>query len=250
MKKNILALAFVGSLAMVMIGCGGDDDKKEVKIEDVELVYKTLGTYDLKEYQTPVSNQINNYEEKTYKNNKGKKSYPAEPVKTDNHIYKYEVNATAVKEIINSTLDSTYIYNNDRITILYADDNTSEDFVRFVEKGDYIYKKVFEGKNNGLDVEISMLCKVDSHINTMDVNGDTYNDIIKISCINKGSAIGKVNGDDYSNKANGTSVVYIAKDIGEISSADEDCETTKLNDIVTSSSCEKEIIEITGYTEI
>ena len=83
----------------------------------------------------------------------------------------------------------------------------------------------------------------------MEIGTDTYSDIIKISCISKGSATGKVNEDDYSNKVDGTSVIYFAKDIGEINSIKEDCEIKKLNDAVISSSCKREITEITGYQE-
>ncbi len=234
MKKNILALAFVGSLAMVMVGCGGDDKKKEVKIEDVVLEYKSEGAYDLSKYIAPAQNQINNYMKKIYTNDKGEKKYSAEPEETD-ISYSYEVNGTTVTETETPGNDiTTYSFLSDRIN------NDNIEIVRYANIGDNVAKIITTLSKDNIDFNSTQLCKINKHHASKKVRSTTYEDVLEVTC--HGDT--KSNSDFFGFVSSDYSVDYFAYEKGLIESNEETCSTTTVKNNITKE-CEKETMEIT-----
>lgn len=241
MKRSILTLAFVGSLAMVMIGCGGDDDKKEINIEDVVLDYGVTGTYDLSKYIVPTQNQINNYVEKTYINDKGERKYNVTPDKEIDVSYSYEVNSTAITEI--ESLD------NDKIIYSLLDNKINlTDFnntafntgvVRHADVGDNIYKVIATFSEDGISFNATELCKINKHYDSKEVRNQTYNNVLEVTCTGSAeadSSIFTLTSKDYSTS-------YFSYGDGLIESNEETCDTTMVNNNTTKE-CEKETLEI------
>ncbi len=236
MKKNILALAFVGSLAMIMIGCGGDDDKKkEVKIEDVVLNYKSEGKYDLSEYIAPEQNQTNNYVKKTYTNNKGEKKYSAAPEEAD-ISYSYEVNSSTVTETETPGGDiTTYTFLSDRIN----DGNVS--IVRYANIGDNVAKIIATFHEESIDFNSTLLCKVNKHYASKKVRSTTYEDVLEVTCYGDTKSDSKF----FDFVSSDYSVDYFAYGKGLIENTEETCSTTTVNKSNITKECEKETMEIT-----
>ena len=243
MKKSILTLGLAGSLIIVTTGCGGGDDQKEPTAQEVTLEYKTSGTYDLSQYMAPTENKINNYREKTYEDNQGGKNY-GEPTEAFPTI-RFDINASTIKEYDSDGTDTIYTILNDRIKSLDADDNTVDYIVRYANIGDYIDKTIIETNVNGTSLNISSLCKLNGHLESKEINNVTYSDIIEISCVSNSNSSGNVGDNNFTTTSTSTDTYYLAKEVGEINSIEESCNTTILSGNKVSS-CEKIITEITN----
>ncbi len=242
MKKNILALAFVGSLAMVMVGCGGDDKKKEVKIEDVVLEYKSEGAYDLSKYIAPAQSQVNNYVKKSYTNNKGERKYSPTPDSEEDVSYTYDVNSTGVTEIESLYNDkTTYNFLDDRIDSTDSNDSAfSGGIVRYADAGDNIFKVIASQSKDGINFDITYLCKVNKYLSSRKVRNTIYDDVLEITCTGSteaDSTVFTLTSKDYSTS-------YFSYEVGLIEEIEETCDTTTVKNNITKE-CEKETMEIT-----
>jgi len=234
MKKIILALVLVGTLIIVTTGCGGDDDKKELTAEEVTLEYKTSGAYDLSQYIAPAENKTNIYVKNTYINN------DAQPNDTTYPTTQFDINTTTIKQYDSDDTNITYTILNDRIKLLNKNDT-----IRYANIGDYISKTIIKTNTNGNNLNMSSLCKLNKHIESKEINNNTYTDIVEIVCTSKFNSTGKTNGIDSSVTRDGTKTYYLAKEVGKISEIQEDCETTIFNK-VDSNNCKKIVTEITN----
>ncbi len=238
MKKSILTLGLAGSLIIVTTGCGGGDDKKEPTAEEVTLEFKTSGDYDLSQYIAPTENKTNIYIEKTYKDNQGGKNY-GDPDSTF-PTTRFDINETTIKQYDSDDTNTTYTILDDRIKLLNKNDT-----IRYANIGDYTSKILIKTDTNGNNLNMSSLCKLNKYIESKEINDNIYTDIVEITCVTKFNSTGKTNGIDSSVTRDGTRTYNLAKEIGEISAIQEDCETTVFNGIQ-SSNCKKTVTEITN----
>jgi hypothetical protein len=245
MKKSILAISLLSSLTILYTGCGSSDSKK-VDLKDVVVKFKTSANYDLSQYITSNKNQINNYVIKTYKNEEGKKKYNDIPDETSYDATRIDVNGTIIKEYDGSELDTTYSILTNKLVSTEADDNSTITVARYADKGDYVSKIDKTIQSNGLSLTYIHVCKVADYLASKEINGNTYTDVLKITCEGsaKTPAGAKLNNVPYSVLMEITSTGFYAKNQGNIWEEEETCNSTTVNK-TTSESCEKEITEIT-----
>jgi hypothetical protein len=245
MTKSIITISILSSLILFSTGCGGGSDKK-TDPKDAVVEFKTSGTYDLRQYITATQNQINNYVEKTFTNNKGKKEYANTADETSYYATRFDINNTTIKEFNDNDLDLTYDIQTTKIIEKDADDNTTMNIARYADNGDYVYKKDETIQLNGITFTAVYACKISDHLSSKEVNGNTYNDILEITC--EGSTNSqegaKLNGNPLSIESESSLKSYLAKGEGIIWEEDETCTSTTINK-TTSKECEKELTEVT-----
>ena len=242
MKKMILGVSLVSALVLVA-GCGDSGDDK-VAFDAVNVEYKSAGTYDLSQYLVPAQNQISNYVENEYTNNSGKRDYSNTPDE-DSPSYstsQYDINGTTIEETTDGALETTFNILADKVVGTDADDNSVESYVRYADKGNYVFKK------KGLDEDLGSLelvCKLANHHDSKEVSGKTYNDIIEFSCTIDSYDSATVGGSKIEVIGDGTSVRLFAKDKGLISTVTDICAQTKADGTKTKSVCIKSTEDIT-----
>ena len=251
MKFN-LKIVCVSLVLIAFIGCGSDS-KKEILLKDVVVEFKTAGDYDLSLY-SPTSNMLNSYLSEDFIDKKGGKKYSSTPTETHTYTERTEVNGTISKDYTDGVLDTTRTILSDRMQELDAEDNEVTDLVRFGNKGDSINKKLINSTEAGITLDIVIVCKIDSHLDSKEVNGKSYSDVLKITCQSESLSSGANNGITFSTTSDGTIQSFIAKGVGSIYSTSEFCEESALiqssGSKTTTKSCEKEITEIQTSTPL
>ncbi len=234
MKKSILAISLLGSLAILSTGCGSSSESSSTTV------------YDLSQYSLPSQNQINNYVEETYENDEGKKDYSNSPDSEGAYAQKYEIDGTTVKEYRDNILETTYTIQSNKIVEVDAQDNSSINVTREVKEGDTIISINKTLQQDSITMTFKNSCKLSDHLNSKEIKGTTYNDVIEVKC--EGTVTSpegaQVGGLPFSISSENTNFTYFAKGKGMILDIEEYCSTTILNN-AESKECEKEITEIT-----
>ena len=244
--RKILTLTLASAITFTLIGCGGSDSK-ETDPKDVVLNYdknSTSAKYDLSDYMFNKKGKILNYVRTIHTNKDGKKDYKNLDANTTYYSVKTDINATKIDEYKNEKLDTENIIYDKKIKIV--SDGTATDMVRYANNGDYIIKDISSASEQGISYDSVLLCKVDKHIDTITVNNNTFNDLLKVTC--KGTIESQA-GQSFRNEpieyAQIIDIVeYFAKDYGEVKNTTEGCDTSKFGD-KSSSECEQDISEIT-----
>ncbi len=239
MKRRILSLTFVSTVALFTLGCGGSS--KSPSANEVTIKFKKSGTYDLRQYLMIPEAKTNNYVNKSYSNSKGKKEYKNTP---DSETYPYvtmQYNGNIVKEFREKSLDTTYKILADRINATDAEDNATDDIARFADKGDYILKRVTKSAQKNYE----SLWKVNAHFASKKVTNKVYNDVLEIISTYKDESTAIVSKNNVTSVDKGENKVYLAKGIGLILEIDEDCSETKIDNTSVKKECTKDIEEIT-----
>ncbi len=249
MKKIILALALASSLMIIVTGCGGGSDDSTIDIDDVTLEFKTSATYDLRDYMSPEQDQTHNYVDKTYINNNGEKIYNAIPDKESYSTTRFEINGAIIKEYDDAELDVTSTILSDRIVeALETIENMEIVTVRFADQDDYVNKIIttltLTTEEVSFDMQMKLVCKVNNYLASKEVNNNTYNDVLEITCTTTSTSSETVSGMPFNFISNGYGRFYLAKGVGMISETSEYCSITTL-DTTISKECKKEISEIT-----
>jgi len=249
MTKSILTISILSSMVLFTTGCGGGSDST-TDPKDAVVEFKTSGTYDLRNYVTATQNQINNYVEKKFTNDKGEKKYEDTADETSYYATRFDVNNSTIKEFKDDVLESTYTILSNKIIEKDAEDNTEFSIARYADDGDYVFKKSETTQLNGITFTIVDACKVTDHLTSKEVNGHTYNDVLEITCEGYSTSQegATLNGNPLSIKTESTFISYSAKNEGTIWEEDETCTSTTLNK-TTNKECEKEITEITTISK-
>lgn len=233
MKKSILAISLLSTLAILSTGCGSSSGSGSTTV------------YDLSQYLLPSQNQINNYVKETYENNKGKKKYSDSPDSEDAYAQKYEVDGTTVKEYKDNILETTHTIQSDKIVEVDAQDSSSIDTTRKLKEGDTIISINKTLQQNNITMTFKNSCKLNDYLSSKEIKGTTYNNVIEVKC--KGTVTSpegaQVGGLPFSISTKNTTIIYLAKGKGMILEIEEYCSTTILNN-AESKECEKEITEI------
>ncbi len=237
MKKSIILASLLGSILFLSVGCGGDDKDKTVNPEDVTLNFKTSGDYNLRDYLAPDQNKTNNYVEKTYTDETGKKSYKAV---ADGELYpikRFEINGADIREYsTGNTLETTYTITENKIISTDVGESPI-DRVKFANVGDYVTRVV--------DTETKQACKISKYIATKKIGTNNYDNVLELSCTGTREAEGETGGQTTSVSTVFTNKMYFAKNVGEISSIFEKCTTTKLGTLK-SIVCQKKTTDLTN----
>jgi hypothetical protein len=244
--RKILTLTLASAITFTLIGCGGSDSK-ETDPKDVVLNYdknSTSAKYDLSDYMFNKKGKILNYVRTIHTNKDGKKDYKNLDANTTYYSVKTDINATKIDEYKNEKLDTENIIYDKKIKIV--SDGTAIDMVRYADNGDYIIKKTDSDTEEGIAFDTVLLCKVDKHIETITINNNTFNDLLKVTCK---ETIKSQDGQSFHNQLIEYDqqidiVKYLAKDYGEVKNTTESCDTSKFGD-KSSSECEQDISEIT-----
>ncbi len=240
MKKNIILTSLFSSLLLLSVGCGGDDKDKTVDPEDVTLDFKTSGDYNLRDYIAPDQNKTINYVEKTYTDKTGKKNYKAIADEELYPIKKFEISGAVIKEYgAGNALETTYTITENKI-ISQDVGESGIDRVKFANVGDYITKII--------STETKQACKINKYIATKEVGANSYTDVLELSCTGTTEAEGIMGGQSNSVSTIFTNKMYLAKNVGEISSIFEKCTTTKLGTLK-STECQKKTTDLTNILD-
>ncbi len=248
MKRYFAALGM--SVAVIFVGCGGGSDGDGGVNIDATVSYKTSGTYDLSNYISATQNSFNVYKNNTYTNKNGKKSFKDDP-EEETYTEKYDINSTAViVKDAGDEIDSIFVIKSDRI-LEYDDENSASSIqiARYADIGDYILS-ISKNENDNIPVEAKSVCKLAKHYDSKTVGSKTYNDVLKVTCVHEANGMSNNKDINISYTADGDSVIYLAKGVGEILSEDVTCEKidTYLNSTkTTNSTCEKEVSEIISH---
>ena len=180
MKKSFSALI----LAMFMMsGCGGGGDSREdsptAKNNDDDIpkgqptlgVGKTDGKYNLWEYVTPKSDRTNNFVETTGSTSK---NYKTTYSTTSNKVTEVSSYAKDEQTIYTKTYNNT-LKKYDRVTVSFEKDGTpngSYDLDLTADVGDVVTVK-------------ESSCKLAKHHSSIQINGQSFKDVIEIQCNQK-----------------------------------------------------------------
>jgi len=241
MKKTILGISLLTTL-LLTVGCGGD--KKKVGFDDVKVEYKSGGTYDLSHYLVPAQNQISNYVKKVYTNKSGKRKYDNTPDEGNTTYSKteYDINGTLIQAITDGALETTFKILTDKVTATDAKNKSVENYARYADKGDYILKEELTDAEDGT---LKYFCKVADHLENTNINGHTYDDVLKVTCPMEIYDSATIAGNKVEVVGDGESILLFAKDKGMISFITDMCVENKFNGKKTESNCIKETQEIT-----
>ena len=232
-KRNILTLTTILSLAF--IGCGSDGDTNP--FED-KVTFKSAGTYNLMDYLVGDPTKSYNYVVKDYEDEKGDKKYP-EPDESD-LTTTYTLNGQTVNVFEDNSLDRTLTPSTDRITYVDVDDeNITKQQSKFANIGDQILNFAYTQNN----IKSNISCRVKQHFDAKKIRGKSYSDILEITCQYKADFQGTVNSQAITTSLTGSDTSLYAKSIGLISTKDESCTETTLNNNKTKL-CEKQLIDI------
>ncbi len=233
-KKNILTVTTILSLAL--IGCGSDDTTDP--FED-KVTFKSAGAYNMMDYIAGETTKSYNYVVKDYEDEKGDKKYP-DPQESDSTTI-YTLNGQTVNVIEDSFLDRTLTPSTDRITFVdVADDgNTTMLQSKFADKGDQILNFAQTQDN----IKNNIVCKVTQHLDTKEVRGKSYSDVLEVTCQYKVEFQGTGNTQGINKIMTGNDTSFYAKLIGLISSKNESCTETIVNNNKTKQ-CEKQLLDI------
>jgi len=215
--KNILFI----SLLLMIVGCGAFDkeDLKDTKLlrDDEHIDFNdTNGTYDLVDYFFPNKSQNNIYIVETKNSditglllNENNKSVVDEFFFGDDYItlgdnisYFIDTNIITKEEFINNSYDITK-------------------YKRFIDKGE-VYFSYEEVNIQDTYIQVGKLvCRLQDHSNTMEILGNTYDDVVNLNCI---GSFGEGANEGFTEETIFTIDGYYAKNIGLIESLSHRCE--------------------------
>lgn len=171
-----------------------------------ELNFDTAGTYDLSHYFFPPSSRSMSYNYAEYSNYSGTMSFGA-PESSGETTYYFNVSGSTVFETSSDgDTDETNTILSDRIENLDNDTAQTITSIRYADKGELIAKQ--EHVDLGEGVYIDGLCSLSNHLSTKSVEGQSYSDVIEITCHYSPSTAGATGAS--------TATTYLAKDIGQI----------------------------------
>ena len=243
MKQILTTLTLALGLLFFTLGCGENDDRVAPPVEP-RLEFDTAGRYDLSKYLFPDENQTNVYRNIKYINNNGKREYDSLDENETFYSLQYEVFGDTIKEFANNALDVTYSIKSDRVLETDAEANRAIDIVKFVDIGQYTVIHDVELTEDDKEKSLSMLCKVNSHLDVK--NG--YDDILNINCTGEGSTNIVFGGNKGLISANGSIDVYFAKNIGIVGSTEELCTGISFYGILVNKKCKKTVTELVQIT--
>jgi len=243
MKQLSIKLALTLGLLLSIVGCGGDDDKANPPVEIV-LDFGTVGDYNLSEYLFPTENQINNYRDKEYKNSEGKREYDNLDANETFYSVRYTVNDDLVKEFREDSLHTNHHIQDDRIKSIIVDNNKTTEIVKYADIDNYIIKSEAEVTVDGRHGTDSIICRISGYKNEKEVINTVYENVLEVSCVIADTSSGTFNGSQFETSRDGVYLIYLAKDIGKISSTLDVCDITTLNSL-SETMCKKTVTELT-----
>ena len=237
------------SLAAILFlaACGGTDDNNNIDF-DATVVYKSAGSYDLRDYFAPSVNSINIYDHLLYINNDGRKSFSSDPDERSTYSEKYDINGSKI--IIrngNDTIEEIYDIQEDRLVVLDDQNTVQMQLPRYVDIDDYVYVDRENDSSNNIPTVKQIACKVINHYNSKEINAKTYDDVLEVLCESQenGDSQGDIVSLTYEGES--TETIFFAKGKGEVYSEEVGCDTLKsiLNgQEQTQSTCTKEISDL------
>jgi len=223
MKSQLLMLSKITLASMFIVGCGGGSDTP-----------KDTTVYDLGQYVVPSESQTNVYQETTYEKEAGVQTYTETGQDISNE--RYDVNGSLITITIGSEMSETVAIEEDRIirTFINEDANVTMESNRTAMVGDTVADTIIAFKEDDLELDINLVCKLSNHLDEMDVGVETYKDVLFVDCIQSSQEKSvTVNGLNITVNASGTAKSYFAKDVGLISYADELCVDAEFNGVST-----------------